>query len=1483
MKKQVILFGLLAGVMSASSMFAAPSDPKPLNELLGLRQAPAFNSALAIPNPVQSKAVQEAATDGGIVINASVIYPSNVQGMWAYSTTSSNPQRLSIDPNIVATGGGIEANGKYYFNRYLEMMGFEEIKTFSYTTSDWTEYDAFTGKIEYVATTMAYNHLRDEVYGCFINETRTGYNFVRWNYDRYQPGPVIAPIERPWSGAAFSSDGTLYAIERNGDLYKVNISNGEMTLVGKTGVESTYLSDATIDIDTDIMYWSVCNDSEYALYSVDIKTAVANKLYDFDNEEQLCGMYVVKAAPVYNEAAPARISSVSANFSGTSLSGSISFSAPNYTVAQDRLDAEVELTYTVRANGKEIATGTVFPGKRVSVPVTVDVKDNYYFSVTTSNAAGESEPNGTHKFVGPDVPKAPTSFQTTINGNTLTLQWSSPSSTGVNGGPVNYSVAKYTVVRYPDKKVIVEDATSRTTTDELPSPEERTDYYYVLSTNVEGLQAPDVKSATISLGTILPPFTAEFTTATSVAGWTILDVDGDDNKWKYNSYNKALQLYGSYKGFDDWAITPAIQVKAGTSYPVTLTFTTSSYYDETVEVKWGTAPTVEAMTNTLVEATTFKNNSTTAPTELKGEIAATEAGKIYIGIHGCTEGKSNTINLISVNIESGQTGAAPAAVSDLKVSTPVDGTREATITFVVPSVNLAGETLEGDDVVSKIEILRDGNVITTLTEDIKGGEVVTYVDKAEDLTLGNHTYTVIPYNIHGDGQMAMAEVLVGARKPIAPESAKFIEEGNTGKVTISWDAVTTDFEGNTISADAVTYRVIDRQYNTLAEGLTTTSLSVQAVPEGEQAFCQFAVYAVTAGGESDKMAATAYKPVGKPYATPWAESFADGSVSHIFGYNFIKGNEPWQFKSSHEWGIVPQDNDGGFAYLECYGDLTALVSGKINLEGLNNPALTYYTYNYSSGNTYANALEVQVDNGDGSGFVPVQLNVVAETGPTNEWNKVIVDLSEYDGQTVILRIEPKNPGLSLYTLDNLRVSSYVEHNLTIANIYAPNVADINKPFEVTAVVSNTGVEPISRYTVELFKNGEFASYVDCSRIEPAAIKEVVFELTPDILDGDFVTLQAVIVCDTDEVEEDNSSNEINVGVAAPVVPAVNDLSVKSGNGTVELIWSTPDMTKVAPVAVTETFDGAESWTSTVEGWKFVDQDKAPFGGINTPNYPCTGIQSWYVADQTWSGFPEEGVGRWAAHSGTKFLVSAYAQRGGSSVQSDDWAITPRLYGCAQVISFYAKSFDPAYLETFEVLASSTTTSLDDFKVVGSVHEVPYAWTQYRFMLPEGTRYAAIRSRSFDKYLLFIDDVTYIPAEGQAQELNLTGYHVYRNNVRITDSPVETPNYVDAKASVGRDYTYFVTAVYDKGESRPSNKVSTMVTTGINDLDNSQVTIQVVAGGVVVNNLTEGEVTVTTVDGRIVARAAAAPNVHVSLTSGIYVVKAGSAVAKVVVK
>lgn len=1476
-----ILSAAALTLAGAASLSAAPLAPQPLESLLGLRQTPQGQFAQAAPVAQQQAPRCYALASGASapVINASVIYPDNVQGMWSYSPSEWNPVKLAN--GIVATGGGFAASGYYYITRYLEAMGFEEIKTINYNISDWSEYDSYTGKINYVATTLAYSDILDVVYGCFVNEERTGYNLCEWNYSYFQPKRTVAALERPWAGCAFSADGTLYAIERNGDLYTVDLKTGAMTLVGSTGIESVYTADATIDTATDIMYWCVNTDSNNALYQVDIKNATATKLYDLLNEEQLSGMYVVAPEKTYDPASPAAISSTpSLSFSGSKLTGNIAFYTPRLAYDGSVLDTAADLDYTIRANGKTIATGQAKPNTRTTVPVTLEEAGAYYFTVTTSNAAGESAPKGTHKFVGPDTPKAPTSFTASIKDNTVTLNWNWPSSTGVNGGNVNYSESKFTVVRYPDMKTVCEDVNTRTVTDELPVCDVRTDFHYVLSTDVEGLKAPDAKSPVISMGPVTPEHEFTFNTATDIAGWTIVDANADDYMWKVYAYNKVLQLSAS-KGYDDWAITPGIKVRAGTSYPVSFEISTNNYYDEQFELRWGTEPTVEAMTNVILEPQTLKS---TTKTTFSGELNATANGTVYIGLHATTETRSSTINLYSLKIEDGTTAAGPAAVSDLAVASPADGSRKATISFTLPTVTIDGQALEGDLAITSVNIYRDSELLTTVTGK-NAGEAVEYTDETETLTLGNHVYGVSASNAAGEGPVSEAQVLVGPRKPVAPASATMIEEGNTGRVTISWEAVTTDVEGNTFAPGCVTYKVIDRAYNVVAEGVEETSVTIDAIEEGTQAFCQFGVYAVTVGGESDKMAATAYKPLGTPYATPWKESFANKTVNSIFGYNYIKGNEPWQFVSAQsDWGILPQDDDNGFAYFEAYGDLTALVTGKIDLAGTDSPAFTYYTYNYAgSSNDYPNSLTLEVDNGDGNGFVAVQKNVVSQTGAENEWNKVVVPLDEYDGQTVTFRIVPGDLKLAFYTLDNLAVSSYVDYNLTASRIQAPSVVDINKPFEIEVTVTNTGENEIRSYDVELFHGDDFIAVAQGPAIKPSEAKVTTFEHTLEIHHGEYAEYHAVVVSDMDHNDRDNTTETVSVGILGSTTPVPASLTASSTGGTVTLNWQHVDLTTAAGEPFTETFEGAQAWGNSVDGWKFIDVDKIPVGGINMISFPCTGLQSWFVVNNQLQGI-QEGTdpSRWNAVSGNQFIASEYVQRSNTSYQSDDWAITPRVHTGSHALSFMAKSFDPAYLETFEVLVSAGTTNTDDFVSLGKVVDVPNAWTKYRFKLPDGTKYAAIRSRSYDKYFLFIDDVTYIPYDAEPAALDHKGYHVYRDNVRLTSAPVADATFTDETAQPGRMYNYFVTAMYDKGESRPSNTVTSMLS-GLDAIDGNAVRITATEGAIEIYGLAEGTATVYSTDGRTIATAEAAPRIRIPLAGGIYIVHAASVTAKTIVK
>ncbi len=118
-----------------------------------------------------------------------------------------------------------------------------------------------------------------------------------------------------------------------------------------------------------------------------------------------------------------------------------------------------------------------------------------------------------------------------------------------------------------------------------------------------------------------------------------------------------------------------------------------------------------------------------------------------------------------------------------------------------------------------------------------------------------------------------------------------------------------------------------------------------------------------------------------------------------------------------------------------------------------------------------------------------------------------------------------------------------------------------------------------------------------------------------------------------------------------------------------------------------------------------------------------------------------------SHSGDKMLFSVYASDDG---QIDNWAVSPKINGKAQTISFYARSYTANYPNRIEVWY--TTKYADDLtpedfcadSFRNRVGAVPAEWMEYKVEIPAGATRFAIRDNSSGGYLLLVDDVTYHP-------------------------------------------------------------------------------------------------------------------------------------------
>ena len=323
---------------------------------------------------------------------------------------------------------------------------------------------------------------------------------------------------------------------------------------------------------------------------------------------------------------------------------------------------------------------------------------------------------------------------------------------------------------------------------------------------------------------------------------------------------------------------------------------------------------------------------------------------------------------------------------------------------------------------------------------------------------------------------------------------------------------------------------------------------------------------------------------------------------------------------------------------------------------------------------------------------------------------------------------------------------------------------------------------------------------------------------------------------------DNVTPLVSVFVDLPRMAYVNDLNGHSQTGSVKLEWSAPDNDSAQPEPVTEGFDSYSPFIiDGIGDWTVIDGDAQPTWGISSNvagqilQYPHAGeAMAWQVFNPVNAGLsidykPEVdpsgmSIPDWRPRSGSQMLGS-FSPRSGSA---NDWLISPRLTGSVQLIKFYARSILNIYPETFEVLVSdSQNPAIADFERVAT-YTVGMTWTTVATVLPEGTQYVAIRCVSYGQFALVLDDITYAPTGAMPLDARLLGYNVYVDGTRITPQPISATEY-----NVNTDnayHRYGVTAVYDIGESRMSNIVTTG-SAGIADVKaDSRLSVRNITGG-----------------------------------------------------
>ncbi len=1468
----------------------------------GKRVSSPFAHAIADAPPLLSpkaygQSVAEAFPEiyGSMIYNGAWTSQTEVKaGVYRIPTAEEGNFELAFEGPI-ADFGGVVKDGTYYATRRVQYQQdvWNIVEGFDIETGEKCYSDMPTSSTV-LAAGLDVDPLTGNIYGICYTEDLQGFTLNTLEYSKFDGvhSTAVASLEGDWSAFAIDSKGDFYGIKttwskRNGldfadlsVLCRIDRTTGKHTEIGTdTGYAAQYTSGMTFDKKTDrLFYYVTPMYGKPKLTELDMKTGAASVLAEFNNEIQMAGLFVPgNTAPAK---APGEPTDISFSFPGASLNGNVTLTAP--ATLFDGTPATGNVTVHVELNGFEKGSATGGYGQKMTIPVNMGTSGLYDFMVYASNEAGNSPKVKIRGvYVGADTPASPTATLEYRNGRMM-LSWL-PVTTGINGGALDASSVVYDVVRYPNMQTVATGIQGTVFSEDIAEPAAGIAvYHYEVTARCGELASEPAASNDVVIGAITPPF-IDFSQLIpdypNLKGYTIIDANDDGITWKVFQGTATIS-YNTAMDADDWMILPPLNLQAGKAYELSFdAYGEQDYLTERLEVKMGTAPAPDAMTVSIVPVTNI-NATVSSKMHFSKMLVPETDGKYYIGFHGVSAADMFELHVVNLVVADPTASSAPAEVTELSVTPSHDGALTADISFKVPTTTIDGKKL---DKISRIDVMRDGTVLETFTNPAPGASL-SYQDRVAKM--GSYTYGVIPFNDDVEGAPVFSTVFIGIDAPAAPDEVNIAATSNEGEVTVSWSTVTTDWKKRPINPEMVRYTLIERSQTgqrTIAEGVQGTSHTYQAVPAGEQKFLQVAVYAVTDGGQAENGTISEMIPVGTPY-----EGLSEsGSLEkHAWTTRRNSANVNWTVAQDNE-NFGSQDGDGLLFIMEGKetGDMACLCSGLVSLKGIENPVLTFCTFNLVDPDyTDDNRLAVRVREQGGT-YREVIGNTIHELCNGNPaWNRVSVDLSAFAGKTIQVEFEGIVETYTIIMLDNISIGQAMPHDLAAVGIDAPAKVKTGEEYHVAVSVSNEGSEAAGAFDVQLYENDILVETINSDGQAPGGVRTYTFLRVMPVLAEDAIDYHAVISYALDANSANNRTESVTVAPVVSMLPRVDNLRGEALENGVHLLWSEPAEDDVPDGAVTQDFEDAESFASQYGTWLFVDMDNSPVGGMNNIDgspMPMPGITPGTTKGSfwIWDNTLVDGV---RANSGDKYLFSLFRWDNG---RSDEWAISPALSGEEQTISFYARSFNDVYPNSIEVYWSTGSLEPKDFvKIQSFGGEIPAKWTQYEVKLPQGARRFAIRDNTEDGFMLLVDDVTFIPGSLIA-DADIVGYNLYRDGKKVNEQVIEENDFLDSDVTKDRSYTYAVTVVYTNGESGASNECLVLYDpSGLEEVAGADgISISVADGTIVITGAAGLPVSVVAPDGRTVFNGIGDDRTLVKTGCGIYIVKAGSIVRTVAVK
>lgn len=406
----------------------------------------------------------------------------------------------------------------------------------------------------------------------------------------------------------------------------------------------------------------------------------------------------------------------------------------------------------------------------------------------------------------------------------------------------------------------------------------------------------------------------------------------------------------------------------------------------------------------------------------------------------------------------------------------------------------------------------------------------------------------------------------------------------------------------------------------------------------------------------------------------------------------------------------------------------------------------------------------------------------------------------------------------------------------------PSQMKIGDTKSVTVSVKNIGLNKVlaKNYVVKFYADNELVATIDrdddvtpVNNLEQGESQSLTFQVTAT--KPGKMTIYAEVVNEGDEEQRNNKTEVATIIVLSDIVLPTVDLGGQFRNGSVKLTWENPNghFVESAEQYAAFTYDGLGAWTMVDGDKAFTQKPNNLFGTVEYPN--ANTPKAFIVMDPYKAGLgPDVNLNghRFLPHSGNQYFAGFYSavkdnENSGHEVDNDDYMVSPILSGNAQTIYFWAKGYrgtetsgnqtDMAFKETLEVLYTLDVANLDPTTYSVAKEEFVIndkAWEKYTAELPAGAKHFALHRTSkateyvdyegtqqkvtgTGSYIMMIDDITF-----EAESRTVKGYHVYKNGEKVETLDANATSYGPVNAA--NSDLFYITAIYEEGESLPSN-------------------------------------------------------------------------------